>query len=211
MTVKVKDMNVLIDEGDMGIFNSFNWHISDTGYVLWRGLIGGKKKTIRLHRLIARATDGDIVDHINRNKLDNRRANLRIVDIATNIRNSKRYDEAKGYYYDNSKRRWAIDSKRHGIKSLYMETEADCIEYLSAVGRGETPIRKINRRPSLGGRKLSDAQVERVFKEFEQGKTRRDIANGLGVSASTVGRIVAGKTTMGGKISKRGPSVKKEQ
>lgn len=43
----------------------------------------------RLHRLITGAPDGMVVDHINHNTLDNRRANLRVVTIAENTQNRR--------------------------------------------------------------------------------------------------------------------------
>ncbi|HOQ47672.1 MAG TPA: hypothetical protein PLA43_20440 [Bryobacteraceae bacterium] len=40
-----------------------------------------------MHRLITSATEHQVVDHINRNRLDNRRCNLRITDWVGNSRN----------------------------------------------------------------------------------------------------------------------------
>lgn len=46
-----------------------------------------KNKRVTLHRFIANAEKGDIVDHINGNIYDNRRENLRIVDRSLNAFN----------------------------------------------------------------------------------------------------------------------------
>lgn len=49
-------------------------------------------RTYRLHQCIKRAEPGLVVDHINRIKLDNRSANLRVVTIGENLENSDRHD-----------------------------------------------------------------------------------------------------------------------
>ena len=201
MIVSVKNTSVIIDEESLPIFNSKKWHISDTGYVVWRGISNGEKHTVRLHRLIAQAKDGEIVDHINRNKLDNRKSNLRIVTQKENVRNSDRYDNYKGYYFDNTKKRWTVDSIRHGVKSIYVDNEEDCINYIKCLERGEKPTRVFTRRQSLSARKITDEQIDYIFIRKKEGATNVTIANEIGVSYSAVGRIVNGVTTMGGTIN----------
>lgn len=202
MICKVKDMSVLIDEEDIDIFNKYNWHINDSGYVVWRGILDGKKKTVRLHRLVMHADDDQIVDHINRNKLDNRKSNLRFVTCRENLQNTAQYENAKCYYYDNTKRRWAIDAKRFGIKSLYMDSEEACKKYLEALRKGETPVRVFTRRTPKG--KLGDKK-EYVLKEKAKGRSDADIARELKVSYSAIHRLVK-RQTFNGSISRRGPA-----
>lgn len=47
-------------------------------------------RPILMHRVIASAPPGLEVDHINRNRLDNRRSNLRLTDYTGNMRNCSR-------------------------------------------------------------------------------------------------------------------------
>lgn len=60
-----------------------------TGYMVKRV----NDRIYKVHRLVIGASDGDIVDHINRDKLDNRLINLRIVSKSQNNRNRT----VKGY------------------------------------------------------------------------------------------------------------------
>lgn len=70
-----------------------------------------KSKTM-LHRMIIDAEDGEIVDHINRNPLDNRRENLRIVTQAQNVINKgKQSNNTSGHTgvdYDKRTKSWKV-------------------------------------------------------------------------------------------------------
>ena len=71
---------VLIDSADMDLVRGFEWRVLGNGYVMaQRGHM-----EIYLHRLIAGASAGELVDHINRDPLDNRSANLRIATKSQN-------------------------------------------------------------------------------------------------------------------------------
>lgn len=74
-----------IDVGDVEMVVDRRWHLSNKGYAV--GKCNGRNQT--LHRLIMGLDFGDPrqVDHINGDKLDNRRLNLRIATPAENARN----------------------------------------------------------------------------------------------------------------------------
>ena len=74
----------LFDTKDYEKIKNYVWHKSSSGYV--QTMI--KDKTmILLHRLIMDCPDGMVVDHINHDKLDNRKCNLRICTALQNAWN----------------------------------------------------------------------------------------------------------------------------
>ena len=82
---------IIIDRDDLESIQKYRWHISTQGYVRTEVFSGGKRKEIKLHNFLLGFIPSKslVVDHINRNKLDNRKSNLRIVSKKENARNSK--------------------------------------------------------------------------------------------------------------------------
>lgn len=81
--VALKKAEILIDEEDFEKIVSYSWWVKPSGYVYTQV----KKKTIYLHRFLMGAKAGQELDHINRNKLDNRKANLRFCTRSQNNMN----------------------------------------------------------------------------------------------------------------------------
>lgn len=84
-----------------------------------------------MHREILKVAEGMLVDHINRDGLDNRKANLRPATIAQNNRNRGMWSKRKSSKYKGVNRtrqgRWSAGIKANG-KSRYLGTFADEIE-----------------------------------------------------------------------------------
>jgi hypothetical protein len=76
----------LIDKEDREIVGRYKWCLSGAGYAS-RSKGNGENST-KLHRFLMRPPKGMVVDHINRDRLDNRKANLRIVTPQENAANS---------------------------------------------------------------------------------------------------------------------------
>ena len=63
----------VIDEQDFPVIAKRSWHITAQGYVA----TDIDRKLVKLHNMLLNPAGTELVDHINRNKLDNRRENLR--------------------------------------------------------------------------------------------------------------------------------------
>src|SRR5487761_1396692 len=67
----------LIDNDDYDAVKDYKWHVNPKGYILAYENRGGKYTWIYLHRRILEPPKGFVTDHINGNRLDNRKSNLR--------------------------------------------------------------------------------------------------------------------------------------
>ena len=85
-----------IDKDDIEKVKQYKWHLNKSkGYVMsWK--IGA------LHRFLMNTPKGKVTDHINTDKLDNRKKNLRVCTNQQNLFNSR----VKGYYWSKEKNRW---------------------------------------------------------------------------------------------------------
>jgi hypothetical protein len=81
----------IVDESDFEYLNQWKWYYNSTGYAVTRMRLNEgsrKSKIVKMHRVILSITDSSIqVDHINHNRLDNRRANLRLCTTFGNNQN----------------------------------------------------------------------------------------------------------------------------
>jgi len=80
----------LVDEEWLPVLSKFKWYAQDCGWGYYAARdIGGRysKQHIYMHRYILMAPDDWEVDHINRNKLDNREENLRLLKPSGNKAN----------------------------------------------------------------------------------------------------------------------------
>jgi len=63
----------------------------------------GKSKHIKLHRIIMNAQPGELIDHIDHNRLNNQKANLRIVTPQQNNMNRRNLPKSSSKYKGVSK------------------------------------------------------------------------------------------------------------
>lgn len=104
----------IVDDDDYGALSSRKWHLATNGYAIRYAYVGPKNgrsnySPVMMHRAVLNAPKGTTVDHINGNKLDNRKSNLRLCTQEQNCRNSRRrVQTVTGYkgIYRNSKGRY---------------------------------------------------------------------------------------------------------
>jgi len=92
---------VIVDVADLHLVFWNSWMVyakkdRHTQYVVSRNREPGKH-FVSLHRIIMGAKYGEVVDHINGNGLDNRRANLRIAPQALNMCNRRPGKNKSGF------------------------------------------------------------------------------------------------------------------
>ena len=117
----------LVDDGDYSDLIRFKWQYH-MGYAK-RGM-----KCIKMHRQIFKLVNVPPrieIDHINGNKLDNRRCNLRICNRSQNVKHvSKRKDTKntyKGVHFVKNRNKWIarIQIDGHRIHSGYYPTQIE--------------------------------------------------------------------------------------
>lgn len=86
---------VIIDDEDFKKVKNLHFYLHKAGQFLYVRF--GIKNKQYLHRFITNAPKDKVVDHINRNTLDNRKINLRVCTIQENLRNQKRPNSKTGY------------------------------------------------------------------------------------------------------------------
>lgn len=103
----------MVNDKDYDWLNQYKWYVSGVGYA-----VRGDNVAIYMHRQILglQKGDGKQVDHINHNKLDNSRCNLRICNQSQNQLNRK---NTKGYYWHKRAKKWHASIQCNG-KRIYL-------------------------------------------------------------------------------------------
>ena len=108
--------------------------------------IDGRRHTVRMHRFLLGAAGDLDIDHINRNRLDNRRANLRHCTRGENLLNRgprRRWPRSgvPNVRWDPSQSRWAAftyDGERWTRHGSYLTVEEAVVAQQEASARPTT-------------------------------------------------------------------------
>lgn len=125
--------HAIIDDSEAAWATQWKWHLSGKdGYAVRTEQTHKVKRTIRMHRELLGLKPGDGLegDHINRNRLDNRRINLRAIPKLGNRQNRSRDHDSsssfRGVSWHAKSRTWRATVTAYGQRySLGCFTEED--------------------------------------------------------------------------------------
>lgn len=132
---KNEEAYMLISKCDLNKVVDYKWYLGGSGYPVTYGTFDRTilfKHPVKIHRfLYGDSACGYTIDHINRNRLDNRRANLRMCTPGENSCNKTKSANAlnkyKGVSSQNSEKYKASITKNgvtHVIKNIATEEDA---------------------------------------------------------------------------------------
>ena len=116
----------IVDDEDYDLISSHKWSF-DGNYAIRMVRLDGKQRCVLMHRVLNNTPKGKHTDHINGDKLDNRRENLRVCTSSQNHMNkiSKRgTSKYKGVYKEKRRKGWIVRIKRIYIGEFSCEIEA---------------------------------------------------------------------------------------
>lgn len=111
-------LEFLIDDEDFERVSMYRWHKLVTRKNIYLHARDENKKFVYLHRLLMSAPAGTIVDHANRNTLDNRRCNLRFATKSENVFNQGNTKSKSGHRGVHQDRHggWYVRIERKGVR-----------------------------------------------------------------------------------------------
>lgn len=93
--IKLKGGSITyVDDEDYEYLNQFHW-LESYGYAKRNIMINGKLKSLLMHRVIMKPPVNLVVDHIDHNKLNNQKYNLRNCTSSENVMNGYALGETK--------------------------------------------------------------------------------------------------------------------
>jgi hypothetical protein len=121
-----KGQRILVDDDDYEWLSKITWHVSAWGYAQTNAKdpADGKKRTVFMHRMILGLKRGDPehVDHINGDRLDNRKSvNIRKCSPSQNMHNvrqrSNNSSGLKGVSFSKGMKRWTATVNVNGKRA----------------------------------------------------------------------------------------------
>ena len=110
-----KGESFFIDEADYDKIKHITWRLSSKGYVV--GYYKATKGKVLLHRLILDAPSDKMIDHKDRNPINNKRENLRLCTCSENHKNKKAHGGSKYLGVTVHTTKVSHNTKKFGLKT----------------------------------------------------------------------------------------------
>ncbi len=118
-------MYAIVDPEDYERLNKYKWYASEGGSTFYAARclwdpVTKKKRTIKMHREIIKPPHPLVVDHINHNGLDNRKANLRPATKSQNtinkacVKRKGAHSKYHGVTWQKSNKKWQAQIRAKG-------------------------------------------------------------------------------------------------
>ena len=147
MIILSRGQKVRVDPDDFEYLSQWKWHLSKQGYAV-RSADGGSRN-ILMHRVVADTPEDMHTDHINRDKLDNRKTNLRVCTHAENMQNKSPY---KKYSH-----------KKYADRTFHNPNYGSGVSWVQQMGRWQVRL-QINRVRKVYGYYDTEKQALAVRK-----------------------------------------------
>lgn len=147
-----REKQALVDDDDFDRLVGYNWFLGNNGYAVRNARSeNGKKTQIYMHRVILGTPEEKKTDHINENKLDNRKVNLRACTVSENHWNKGAHKDSKsglkGVFFHKRTGKWEAQimalGKRYHL-GYFFEKERAAVEYNNAAIKLHGEFAKLN-------------------------------------------------------------------
>lgn len=139
---KGKGLFALVDDEDYERVSRHKWYLCQ-GYAK---MAHGPS----MHRFIMNPSHEMTIDHLNFNRLDNRKANLRECTLTENVKRKR----SKGYTWDKRHNYWSVNTR--GVTRCY-HSEEEAIEAVRLIKSGRIP----EKRSTGGVQKMRPKNISR--------------------------------------------------
>lgn len=147
----------LVDDEDYEFLMQWKWHFHSGYAARWTSTKGKIKiRAVFMHREVAKTPAGKMTDHINLEKLDNRKSNLRICTHSQNQLNrlAKKSNPSgyKGIYWNKRNEKWHAQASADG-KQVHIGYFDDFVEAAKKYDEFSRKHHGEFAKPNFGGQK----------------------------------------------------------
>lgn len=154
----------LVSEEDYEELAQYKWRVGTHGYAMrakWNPE-KGNNDCVLMHREIAKPSKGLMVDHVDMDKLNNTRGNLRVVNKSQNTTNalSRKGSSSmyKGVTYNKRSGKWAVELTKDYVKH-YVGLFSDEVEAARACDTKAVELFGDYARLNFGGEEIAHSSI----------------------------------------------------